>query len=335
MPTPDQDEADAKTADEAAVSQRPVAAPASTATPGAAMRPDRSDLTPENIGLSAREYEKRKDAAGRVEDVAYTINHALVCSTVDTFGAPISDWTEKRFGRRFSMPGHGGHDHDHGLINWVIGEVLGDYLAVPVTVFAQRHAPGFMNGIRHVMEPALGWLFHFGAHNAARNWAKQHGVDPGSQQCKDREKQIYEHEVRHLPQALMWTVSSSAINIGTQYLLERPGHPHMHGGHMHPPVGFLEWVGGKAVGKLAGASTTAGIVVGMRGLAPHSAEKWDSWTSRNVFLPLTSSVGGLFGVKKEDVERMAAKKEREAREEQGWSERVNDRPPVSDTGRSA
>lgn len=283
------------------------------------------DSTPENTGLSPKEYERQKTAEGRVEDYAYTINHSLVCSVVDVFGTPVSTWAEKTFLGRTKAPEPKGH-----FWSWFFGEVLGDYLAVPVTVGFQRFAPSFMNGLRSVMEPILGPLFRFGARNAAKRWAEKNGIAADDPKVQERAQQIYAHEVRHLPQAFMWTLSSTAINLGVQYGIERTG-------AFGPKVGgsLRTWLWGKGVGKLASSALTAGAVVGVRGITPQTAEQWDHWTSRNVFLPVTEKIGHLIGVRKEDVERMHKKQEAiergEVVKQTQWDGRLSAEPSTDRT----
>jgi len=243
-----------------------------------------------------QQHEAAKTESERAQDIAYTINHALACTATDFIDPYFGNLTQKYLGRRVSIGcGHDhSHDdapceHDHGhLKHWWIGEVIGDFGAVPVTIAAQRYLPGFMNGLRNIMEPLLGGFFRKGAERSARKWATEQGIDTASQDYKDRVEFIYRHEVDHLPQALMWTVSSIAINLATQRAV----------GNRGP---FWQLAAGKAVG----ASISAGLVVGGRGAAPGAAEKWDNFTSEHLFLPATKTLGKLFGVKKEDVDRMA------------------------------
>jgi hypothetical protein len=190
--------------------------------------------------------------------------------------------------------GHDHHKHGHTpdshLTHWWLGEVIGDFGAVPVTIAFQRYAPGFMNGIRNVLEPVLGPIFKFGANLSARSWATKQGLSSESEACKKKADEIYEHEVRHLPQALLWTASSIAINLSTQKLLGNTA-----------PLWQL------AAGKAAGASISAGLVVSGRALMPQTARNWDGWTSKNVFLPMTKMLGSFAGITESDVERMAEK----------------------------
>lgn len=287
-----------------------------------------------------QEREARKTSEERAEDIAYTINHALACTATDFIDPYVGNWTQKYLGRRFSIGcGHDhsqdhGHDHgmscgpankphDHGahihlglpiiddhdhhncghdhhhhdrhapdshLTHWWLGEVIGDFGAVPVTIAFQRYAPGFMSGIRNLLEPVLGPFFKIGANMSARSWASKQGLGTQSDACKKKADEIYEHEVRHLPQALLWTASSIAINLTTQRLLGNTA-----------PLWQL------AAGKAAGASISAGLVVGGRALMPQTARQWDGWTSKNIFLPMTKVLGSWAGITEDDVNRMAEK----------------------------
>lgn len=270
--------------------------------------------------------EKKKNEAQRAVDIAYTINHALACTATDFIDPYFGNLTQKYLGKRFSIGC--GHDHskdnhhDHGhkhhgppcahphhhhhagnLKHWWIGEVVGDFGAVPVTIAAQRYFPGFMNGLRKMMEPMLGGFFRKGAERSSKKWAQAQGVSADSQEFKDHVEAVYQHEVSHLPQALMWTTSSIAINLCTQRAIGNKGP-------------FWQLAAGKAVG----ASISAGLVVGGRGLAPGAAEKWDNFTSEKLFLPATKAVGSLFGVRKEDIDRMA--EEQKELKGESWTERA-------------
>ena len=220
------------------------------------------------------------------------------------------------------------HDHDHGtcdqghthshnhppaakshLKHWLIGEFVGDFGAVPVTIAFQRLAPDFMDSIRHVMEPVLGGMFRMGARFSARSWAQENNLAADSTAAKDKENAIYEHEVRHLPQALVWTASSIGINLATQRYLGN-----------NAPLSHL------AAAKATGATISAALVVAGRAFAPQTARKWDQYTSKHVFLPLTKVVGGAAGISSEDVDRMAVK---EGLHDVNWTDKVKQDEPTA------
>lgn len=252
-------------------------------------------------------------ASDRAEDIAYTINHAIACTVTDFIDPYVGDLTQQWLGRRVFI----GCQHDHGDQahcdhhhahhghgkQWVIGEVAGDFGAVPVTVAFQRYVPGFMLALREVIEPLLGGLFRFGARHSAQGWARKQGLDERGQVCKDKAAEIYEHEMRHLPQALLWTASSITINLCTQRVLGNKG-PLLH----------------MLAGKAAGASISAGLVVAGRSLMPQTAHDWDRFTSEHLFLPLTKTAGKLAGITPQDVDRMAQKQEPQ---ELDWAERMH------------
>ena len=54
--------------------------------------------------------------------------------------------------------------------------------------------------------------------------------------------------------------------------------------------------------KAAGAAITAGLIFGVRALAPNAAHKWDSKMGKHVVVPLTKTVGKVFGVEEHEVE---------------------------------
>jgi hypothetical protein len=210
---------------------------------------------------------------------------------------------------------HASHDHAHcpvapksHLKQWIIGEFVGDFGAVPVTIAFQRYAPDFMEKLRNVVEPVLGGAFRMGARFSARSWASENNMAPDSKAVKDKENAIYEHEVRHLPQAVVWTASSIALNLATQRYLGNTA-----------PLAHL------AAAKATGATISAALVVTGRAFAPQSARKWDQYTSKNIFLPLTKVVGGAAGITSEDVDRMAAK---EGLTESNWTDKVKQDQPT-------
>lgn len=258
-----------------------------------------------------------KTQAKRSEDIAYTINHALACTATDFIDPYFGNLTQKHLGTRFSIGcGHEhkhehGHDHTHHhshaphshLKQWWLGEVVGDFGAVPVTIFIQRMFPSAMDGIGKVMEHALGGFFRRGAEKSTRKWALRNSVSNDSQEYKNHFQDVYRYEIEHLPQALVWTASSIAINLTTQKLTGN-----------HAPLWQL------ATGKAVGATISAGLVVGARGLFPEAAHRWDSYTSTHLFLPATKAVGTLFGVEARTVEKLAEKEK--SLKDEGWTDRI-------------
>lgn len=265
-------------------------------------------VLPHTHNHTPQEYEALKTKEERAEDIAYTINHALACTFTDWIDPVVGNFTQKYLGKRFSVGcGHdhsqdGGHHHDCGhdhshdgekkntFGKWVLGELTGDFGAVPVTIAFQRFTPGLMSAMRNVMEPFAGPAFKFGANYSARSWANKNDIDPSSDVVKDKANDIYEHEMRHLPQAFVWTAASTAINIAVQRQLGNDG-----------PLWHM------LAGKLNGVAISTGAVVGGRAIMPQTARKWDQWTSNNIFLPVTKMVGKVAGINEEDVDRMAIK----------------------------
>ncbi|MBY0354617.1 MAG: hypothetical protein K2Q12_02680 [Rickettsiales bacterium] len=260
---------------------------------------------------NASEREKAKTAQQRNEDMAYTINHAIACTVTDVIDPAIGDFTQKYLGKRIHV-GCKNPAHQHGPDNpvhrrwhWWVGEVVGDFVAVPLTIAAQRYAPGVMHAVGKTMEIVLGPLYHWGAKRSARLWAKQNGFADDSPEYQARVREIYRHEVDHLPQAAVWTGSSIALNVLTQKLVGNHG-PWWHIG----------------LGKLAGASVSIGGVLGARAVMPETVRSLDQWTSGNLFLPATQAVGKIFGVDEQATQSMA-QKDADLASSATWTKRIS------------
>jgi len=154
----------------------------------------------------------------KAEDIAYTINHAFACTVTDLASPYLSHKISTKI------------FHTHSSFrDWMIGEGVGDFVAVPVTVAIQNHAPRMVNGVRKVMETSFGWAFKKSARREARVWARENAVAADSKEAKDKEQEIYRYELEHLPQAAVWTATSMALNIATQ----KVAHKYMPAGHDH------------------------------------------------------------------------------------------------------
>jgi hypothetical protein len=195
-----------------------------------------------------------------------------------------------------------------GAGNWFVGEAVGDVGAALVTIPIQRFFPGVMDGIRHVTEPLVGGVFRHSANRDAKKWGERHQLAPDSEEVVTRAKEIYQYEMRHLPQMLMWTVSSVLLHYGVMRKLE-------------PTITIGEFSRQKA----AGAAITAGLIFGVRALAPSAAHKWDSKMGEHVVVPLTKKVGKLFGIDEREVE--AHQKRHEENAPMNWQARVREMQP--------
>ena len=212
----------------------------------------------------------------------------------------IGTYTQKYLGKRVDIGcgedhGHGGHD-DAGWQN-VVGEFVGDFGAVPVTVALQHYAPWFMDGIRYVAEPLFGDMFRHGAKEAANDKLQQSVLAryPLSKEAyQQHARELYHYEMEHLPQGLVWTGAAIAMNVGIQVHALKSESPWQH----------------ILTGKVTGALVSAGGLFGLRSFATEFMKKWDHWATKHVFLPATKHVGKLFGVKEEDVQILLEKQEK-------------------------
>ena len=280
---------------------------------------------------AAKEKERNKTASERAEDIAYTINHSLACTATDFLNPVINTLTEGYI-KSVGGCGHdhskdGGHHHAPAsspshkgyfgrvgeslktsfsgsrLKRWAMGEFIGDFGAVPLTLGTQHYAPGFMHGLRKFFEPIVAPLFHWGAERETKNWAQKEHIALDSEQAKNHAAELYEHEMAHFPQALAWTGYSLGLNVATQIVHQE----------LHPPKGCSHGPGKKTTPlqflatAAAGMGVTAGLVVGARAAAPEKMQSFDRFTSKNILLPATKLVGRTFGIDENTVERMQQK----------------------------
>lgn len=250
----------------------------------------------ENNNRTPTEIEQAKTKKQRAEDVAYTLNNAIVCTAMDMFTATpaLGNYIQKRLGKNNkSQP-----------LRWYIAEVAGDVSAVPLTVGMQRFFPGTMAHISETVEPLFKKSFRKGAARATKEWAQNHGVSEDSPEYKEHFDKVYNYEVSHIPQALVWAVSSTALNVGIQLAIDKNQTPFHH----------------ILAGKLGGAALAAGVTLGARTILPHKAEKLDRFISKNLVLPA--------GEVEEKLERMAGHHDQDDhksshdKKDDNWKERI-------------
>ena len=294
---------------------------------------------------SAALLEKRKTPEGRAEDIAYTINHAIVCAATDVIDPFFAAGMQKHFGKNIHISqcnkthDHGNHDehkeshkkedahkecnsgkkacsnadhakdkklhkkgghkgcaHHHGpptfwgsLKHWLKAEAVGDIGAVPITIGAQYFAPSMMSKIGHGIESLVGNDYRASARRAAKEWAGKQNIPLDDARVKERENDIYNHEIDHFGQVGVWTASSVGINIGYQKFVSGNSHPWKH---------LLLY-------KTIGAAQTAAVLMGGRALYPEKFRDMDQWTTKNLYLPTTK----LLGLDSDAVENVIKKHE--------------------------
>lgn len=307
------------------------------------------------IDPTLREQSKTRNE--RVEDIAYTVNHAISCGVTDIVVQPVAAAATVSMVHKDILPKwlhwlthvfeHDHHDHPdaphpegkphgHGpkaaateaaaqeegrwqsvgraivqelrwsklwghLKHWGIGETFGDVGGIAPTIYVQRHFPGFMHGLRQVLEPVAGWAYHNGAHRDAKRWGKRHGYAADAPEVKAKEESFYQHEMEHLPQAVVWNAFSIPINGAVQActrLLEES-----------TALNSKEKVGKFlvtfAIGKGFGTLFSNGILLGGRALAPKAFIGWDQWSSQHLLRPALR----MAGMDKDTADRMARKQQ--------------------------
>ena len=244
-------------------------------------------------GKQAKQEEQAKSTNQRAEDVAYTINHAIICTLSDFIDPVIGNYTQKLLNTRLTL----GHDHHHGdghghnIWDWVKGELFGDLVAVPITIGAQRMFPGQMRWVNTAMEHAFGTFFKDGARDAAVDWAMRNNIATGDERVMEKAKEYYDNEVGHLAQTAVWTAAAYAGNVLSQkHLFGNKG-------------SYKDLIIAKGVGSMV----TAGLVMGTRSNFPEASEKYDKAMSDFAIKPATNFVNNLLGVDAKGVERAAAR----------------------------
>ncbi len=249
--------------------------------------------TPEPVIQTAAEIEKNKTPLQKGQDVAYTINHSIMCLSSDWVDPIIGNWFQNKVGKNISLGGladwitkgkvsasEGSQEKQGNALAWWIGEAIGDVGAVPVTILMQRMFPGFMQGIQRGLEPPLSGLFRRASHKQAMAWGVENGLDATDPRVKQKENELYQYEVDHLPQAFMWTASSIAMNLASQKL----------------------WFNKEAslpvllVGKGLGTAITATMLVSARGFFPKQMHSADTWVSKHIISPVAQGIGSVFGM---------------------------------------
>jgi hypothetical protein len=257
---------------------------------------------------------------GLAEDVAYTLNHSLYCIFSDFINPVIGAATDNKLSWMF--PGCG-QNHVHGagcshkppidpslsrlekvkleakymvssdkLKHYFQGEFLGDLAAVPLTVGVQYLFPDFMRGLEKLAEPVVRPVIANSAARAARTYAKEHGIAEGSESYEAHKQKVYDYELRHFPQAMVWTASSFGLNTAYQVMVDKT------------PMPLENKMLIKGASVLSGVLMTAAAVSGARTLMPNRMEAVDGWTherlDKYVLNPAHHLVHTVFGSKTTD-----------------------------------
>lgn len=177
--------------------------------------------------------------------------------------------------------------------NWLVGEVTGDFGAVPVVVAIQNFAPWIGDGIRKILSPIAKPIFRHSAERSARREFERQGLEAKGPEFEQRVEDFYLREMEHLPKAALWTLASPAINITMQKLV-------MKSDSSAVDLGIV---------KLVGATVTSGITLGLRSLAPDNAQKWDDWVSRKASGPIAGAISTVFGIDKDELKKEMQERE--------------------------
>ena len=280
-------------------------------------------------------------------DIAYTLNHALVCTLTDPLtDVPIGALTEGVMRQRFEnqsavKAGVEGAEHktfmefarDEGkpahvwehlkeTVNyknpafwrWVGGELTGDFGAVAATVAIKHGAPGVSESIQKAVEPLARPLFKRSIEKSAKkqflsemqftHFEGDYKTHPRYQEIRD---ELYHHEMKNLPNALLWTILSPTLNVGIQTaVLDR--FDKLKETYEDPKTGLetevplTQRLKERIMGKAIGSVVTSGLTLSLRRVNPRLAANWDHSMSQKVGGPITDVVSDIFGVDQKDIE---------------------------------
>ncbi len=258
--------------------------------------------------------ERSKTAEQRAEDTAYTINHAFVCAATDILDPFVAAYLDFHISQCNKTHDHShadehggsaccgtdhhheGEDHHHhdenpnffkSLKHWVVTEAIGDIGAVPITLAAQRLMPGTLAHISNGIEAAVGGIYKVETQEMAYKWADQQQIDRFDPRAKEYAEKAYNYEIDHFGQAAVWTVASTAINVGSQKFLFKNS---------------KAW-STLFMFKTLGALQTTAVLIGGRGMAPEKFKAWDEWNADNIYTPATRAASKVLGLDTEAVER--------------------------------
>jgi hypothetical protein len=255
-------------------------------------------------------------------DFAYTLNHAIVCTLTDVVtDIPIGILVQNLLGKpegealswsdfRLSKIGKEMKDiftgkHPEELVQWAAGEVGGDFGAVGVVTAINRFAPRAVDVIRKMAAPIASPIFKRSTSRAARKEFMAQGFDPNSPECTARAQEMFNVEMRHLPNALLWTVFSPIINLSVQKGLLKTIHrgDWDETGKIRGKWENTSKLSHLALAKGIGATITSGLTLGIRNMSPKSMQKWDDKIASQVAGPIIERVSHLFGVDKEELKQ--------------------------------
>ena len=271
-------------------------------------------------------HERRNSSAqdtqeARIEDTAYMLNHAVACTITDFFEAPLNTWFHNdlvfrlpskiqpylanfKFGcgctGHHTKENHANHNvgTNASVHNALFAEFIADFGSVPLVLAAQQYFPNQMKAVEKAVEPYVGGALHKRAELSAKSWAKNRGISYDSEAYKQQVDEIYDHEMSHLPQAVLWTFSSLGIHAVGQKAL----------GINAPWAGVIS-------AKLMSSAVVFGAVVGTRFAIPGTMRKFDRLTTKHFVGPTTIALGDVVGLDKEVVRKFVKREERELAQE--------------------
>lgn len=297
---------------------------------------------------SATEREKNKTDRQKAEDIAYTINHALVCFATDVIDPFVAAWSQKHLGTTLHTS-FCNKTHDHGHQEHPTSNHHQDHHHHAHCNHGHHHAEHHQPPSTKPQSPK-----HHDDHNhheditfggALKHWFVGEalgdlGAVPVTIAFQRFTPGFMEWLGQGMETALGPLYKRGAMQAAKDWARQNgmsPDAPEVkiHGDELYrhevahfgqvavwtcASVGLniasQKYVTGNHLPvscmllyKTLGAATTAALLVGGRSFFPEKFHAWDGWTSENIFKPATTTVSKLFGVDEKSVAQAAKKTE--------------------------
>lgn len=204
------------------------------------------------------------------QDIAFGVEQTIACWATDF----IDPWVGAKVQEKFEPRVGNGDELKYA---WA-GEIAGDLAAFFSFVGAQRFMPQLAEGIKRVIKPVIAPLYERSGHKSLRHWAEEHGISEDSAEYRQKLEEYKDFQTESLAKSSVVAAGSIGFNVATQKAI---GNPHK------------LWV--ITAAKVAGASLTVGLMMGLRFLLPRTMHNLDEELGERYFSPIARRFQKLFG----------------------------------------
>lgn len=204
------------------------------------------------------------------EDIAFGVEQTIACWATDF----IDPWVGAKVQEKLEPKVGNGNELKYA---WA-GEIAGDLAAFFSFVGAQRFMPQLSQGIKSVIKPVIAPMYERSGHKSVEHWAREHNVSTDSTEYHQKLEEYKDFQTESLAKSTVVAAGSIGFNVATQKAI---GNPHK------------LWV--ITAAKVAGASLTVGLMMGMRYLLPRTMHNLDEELGERYFSPVARNFQKMFG----------------------------------------